>query len=305
MRARAVYCSGCQMWEVMESDSPPDVHICTRCIEMELLRDRIRNLEQQLDDLRLVRESEEVIDRSYREVVTDKWVTLRMDKGQRQGRVSTPVSVHLENKYSCLSTVGVDSLPGSSDSGRASGTETGPVAQKGREKKRRAIVIGDSILRGSDRRFCGRSQETRMVVCLPSARVSDVSQRVQDILKSEGEEPEVVVHIGTNDIGKKREEVLKGEFRELGGELRKRAKKVTISGLLPVPRDSESRNGARWRINAWLKDWCSGQGFKFLDHWDLFCGRCDLYRKDGLPLNPRGTNILVGRFANASGETLN
>ena len=39
---------------------------------MGLQRDRIRYLEQQLDDLRLVRESEEVIERSYREVVTPK-----------------------------------------------------------------------------------------------------------------------------------------------------------------------------------------------------------------------------------------
>ena len=233
------------------------------------------------------------------------WVTVRSGKGQRQGLESTLVAVHLGNKYSCLSTVGGDSLPGGSNSSWASGTETSPVAQKGKEKKRRAVVIGDSIVRGSDRRFCGRSQETRMVVCLPGARVWDVSERVQDILKWEGEEPEVVVHIGTNDIGRKREEVLKGEFRELGGELRRRTAKVTISGLLPVPRDSESRNGARWRINAWLKDWCRGQGFKFLDHWDLFWGRCDLYKKDGLHLNPRGTNILAGRFAKATGETLN
>ncbi|XP_055498195.1 uncharacterized protein LOC129701166 [Leucoraja erinacea] len=311
MRARAVYCSGCQMWEVMESECPPDVHICARCVEMGLLRDYVRNLEQQLDDLCLLRESEEVIESSYREVVTprpreaDNWVTVRKGNGQWQGLVSTPVTVHLENKYSCLSKGGGDSLPGGNDSGRASGTKTGPVAQKGEEKKRRTIVIWDSIVRGLDRRFCGRRQETRMVVCLPGTRVRDVSERVQDILKWEGEEPEVVVHIGTNDIGRKREAVLKGEFRELGRELRRRTAKVTISGLLPVPRDSESSNGARWRINEWMKDWCSGYGFKFLDHWELFWGRCDLYRKDGLHLNSRGTNILAGRFAKATGETIN
>ena len=209
------------MWEVREADSPPDVHICARCVEMGLLKDCVRNLEQQLEDLRLVRENEEVIDRSYREVVTprpreaDKWVTVRKGKGQRQGLESTPVAVHLENRYSCLSSIGADSLPGGSNSGRASGTENSPDAQKG-SKKRRAIVIGDSIVRGSDWRFCGRSRETRMVVCLPGARVSDVSERVEKILKREGEEPDVVVHIGTNDIGRKREEVLKGEFRELG-----------------------------------------------------------------------------------------
>ena len=135
-----------------------------------------------------------------------------------------------------------------------------------------------------------------MVVCLPGARVRDVTERVQDSLKWEGEEPEVVIHIGTIDIGRKREEALKGEFRELGGELSGRTAKVTLSGLLPVPRDSESRNGARRRINAWLKHWCRGQGFNFPDHWDLFWGMCDLYKKDGLHLNPRGTNYPGGEI---------
>ena len=129
MSARAVFGFGCQMWEVMRSDSSPDIHICARCVKMGLQRDRIRYLEQQHDDLHLVREGEEVIERSYREIVTpqpqeaDMWVTVRRGKGQMQGLESTPVAVHLGNKYSCLSTVGRDSLPGVSKSGRASGTQ--------------------------------------------------------------------------------------------------------------------------------------------------------------------------------------
>ena len=129
------------------------------------------------------------------------------------------MAVHLENRYSCLSSIGADSLPGGSKSSRASGTQNGPGAQKC-SKKRRAIVIGDSTVRGSDWRFCGRSRETRMI-----ARVSDVSERVEKILKREGEEPNVVVHIGTNDIGRKREEDLKGEFRGLGGKVKEKDQK--------------------------------------------------------------------------------
>ena len=96
-----------------------------------------------------------------------------------------------------------------------------------------------------------------------------------------GEEPEVAVHISTADVGRKGEGVMEREYRELRRQLRRRNAKVVISGLLPVPRKSESRNGERWRMNAWLRDWSRGQGFRFLDHWDLFRGRCDLYKKDG------------------------
>ncbi|XP_059806258.1 uncharacterized protein LOC132381084 isoform X2 [Hypanus sabinus] len=63
-----------------------------------------------------------------------------------------------------------------------------------------AVVIADSVVRGTDRQFCGCRKETQMVICLPGARVRDVSDRVHNILKWEGEQPEVMVHIGTNDI---------------------------------------------------------------------------------------------------------
>ena len=311
MSGSIVNCSCCQMWEALESSSLRDHHVCSRCVELQYLRDRVRDLETQLDDLRMVREIEEDIERSYRQVVTpgprvtEKWVTVRNRKGKSQVLESTPVAVPLDNKYSCLSTVGGDSLPGGSNRDCGSGTESVPVAQKGRDKKRRTLVIGDSIVRGSDRRFCGRQKDTRMVVCLPGARVRDVSDRVQDILEWEGDQPEVVVHVGTNNIGRNSEEVLKREYRELGRKLRSRTTKVVISGLLPVPRDSEYRNRMRWRINVWLRDWSRGQGFRFLDHWDLFWARYDLYKKDGLHLNPRGTNILAGRFARTTGESLN
>ena len=133
----------------------------------------------------------------------------------------------------------------------------------------------------------------------------DVSDRVYDILVGEGKQLEVVIHVGTNDIGKKRDEVLKCEFRELGRRLKNRTSRVAFSGLLPVLRDSESKNWRRWQLNVWLRSWCKGQDFRFLDHWDLFWGRRDMYRLDGLHLNSRGSNILAGRFASMIRDGLN
>eukprot|EP00061_Rhincodon_typus_P004042 g21616.t1 len=55
----------------------------------------------------------------------------------------------------------------------------------------------------------------------------------------EGEQPGVMVHIGTNDVGGERTENVKNEYRELGWKLKSRTNKVVISGLLPVPCDNE------------------------------------------------------------------
>ena len=83
---------------------------------------------------------------------------------------------------------------------------------------------------------------------------------MQEILKGEGEQPEITVHIGPmTEVGKG--EVLKSEYRELGRTLKCRTSKVAISGLLPVPRASESRNRKIRQMNAWLESWCRGSLF--------------------------------------------
>jgi len=165
-----------------------------------------------------------VIERSYRDIVTPKnegsLVTVRSRKGKKQSVQGSPTVVPLNNKYTILDTVGRGDLPGVSHGDRVSGTESGSVAQKGKGENRRAIVMGNSIVRGTDRWICGRERDYQMVCCLPGARVHDISDRVFRILKGAGEQPEVVVHIGTNDIGKKRDEDVKNDFRELGWKLK-------------------------------------------------------------------------------------
>ena len=49
-----------------------------------------------------------------------------------------------------------------------------------------------------------------MVCCLPGARVRDISDRLERILEGGREDPVVVVHVGTNNIGKTRKEDLFG-----------------------------------------------------------------------------------------------
>jgi len=73
----------------------------------------------------------------------------------------------------------------------------------------------------------------------------------------------------------------------------------------PVTCASEARNRKIVQQNTWLKSWCRREGFRYLDHWDLFWDRWDLYKRDRLHLNWRGTNILAGRFARITLEGLN
>ncbi|XP_078255566.1 uncharacterized protein C8orf74-like isoform X1 [Rhinoraja longicauda] len=50
----------------------------------------------------------------------------------------------------------------------------------------RVVVVRDCIVRGTDRGFRGNKRDSRMVCCLPGARIQDVTDQVQSILKGEG-----------------------------------------------------------------------------------------------------------------------
>lgn len=80
---------------------------------------------------------------------------------------------------------------------------------------------------------------------------------------------------------------------------------MVISRVLPVLHAGEGKNREIGDLNVWLRSWCRKQGFRFLDHWDLFWDKGELYKRDRLHLNRRGTSILAGRFAIATQVGLN
>ena len=135
MAEKAVQCSSCRMFEVRDAVSVPADFTCGKCTHLQLLKNRVREQELELDELRIIREAEAVIDRSFRDVVTpkneDRWVTVR-GAGRKQSVQGSPVVVPLGNKYSALDTVEGDDLPVVSHGDRISSTESVPVAQKGR-----------------------------------------------------------------------------------------------------------------------------------------------------------------------------
>ncbi|XP_059832338.1 mucin-6-like [Hypanus sabinus] len=53
---------------------------------------------------------------------------------------------------------------------------------------------GDSIVSGTERRFCEQERDSRMDYYLLGARIRDILDRVLNILKWKGEQPEFVVH---------------------------------------------------------------------------------------------------------------
>jgi len=74
------------------------------------------------------------------------------------------------------------------------------------------------------------------------------------------EDPVVVVHVGTNNIGRNKLDVLFGEYRELGTKLKNRSSRVIISGLLPEARANWQREKKIREVNTWLKEGVGKRG---------------------------------------------
>lgn len=79
--------------------------------------------------------------------------------------------------------------------------------------------------------------------------------------------------------------------------MRKRTSKLIFSEILPVPRATPERQQELRKLNKWLRNWCSKQGFGFLENWPDFSVVYRLFSKDGLHLNGDGTALLGSKMA--------
>jgi len=63
-------------------------------------------------------------------------------------------------------------------------SQTAPrITTASAKKKRRVIVIGDSLLRGTEGLICRPDPSNREVCCLPGARVRDVAKKLPGLVQ--------------------------------------------------------------------------------------------------------------------------
>ena len=167
------------------------------------------------------------------------------------------------------------------------------------EEANEACIVGDSIVQGQLVEFCGRAPTKRKRFCIPGASVDDVAEAVDTVVEGVPANGIVIIHAGTNDLVRTRSEELMEKYRRMIRKYKEKTNNILISGILPRIDAVNTFYGKAFSINNRVKNLCSQEGIEFIDTWNDFYGKRELFTSDGLHLNTVGSARL-GRLINNS-----
>ena len=154
-------------------------------------------------------------------------------------------------------------------------------------KRNATTYVRDSIVRETDSRL---NKGEDVVVCLPGARIEHVIERVEKIM-GRGNGGTIMVQVGTNNADKEGTTVIVDKYRDLLNKTKEaRVGQIILSGILPVFGNMIGgyRNSKRMAINGMMKRLCKKEDVGYVDLWDSFVGKEEMYARDGLHLSGKG-----------------
>ncbi|KFP92027.1 hypothetical protein N311_01383, partial [Apaloderma vittatum] len=159
------------------------------------------------------------------------------------------------------------------------------------KKKRRVIVTGDSLLRGTEDPIRHLDLTHREVCCLPGARIKDMIKKLPGLVKPSDYYPLLVMQIDNDEIAERWPEAIKRDLRALGQMLEGSGAQVVFASIPSIMRkNSGSFNKVR-QINTWLKGWCQQSSFGFFNHGEIYMAP-GLLKPDGVQTMQKGKRIL-------------
>jgi len=91
-------------------------------------------------------------------------------------------------------------------------------------KKRRVIVVGDSLLKGTEGPICRTDPSHWEVCCLPGARVRHITRKLPSLVQ-----PITAFPCGWDEVAVHSPRMIKGDFRALGQLVRESGAQVIFS----------------------------------------------------------------------------
>ena len=165
-------------------------------------------------------------------------------------------------------------------------------------KRNTRIYVGDSIIRKTDSRL---SKGEDVVVGIPGTRIEHVTERVEKIM-GRGEGGTILVRVGTNNADTEVATAIVDKYMNLLKKTKEaRVGQIILSGILPVfgNRIDGYRNSKRMAINGMMKRLCKEEDVGYVDLWDSFMGKEDLYVTDDLHQSGKGAAVFAEGLSRA------
>ena len=113
-----------------------------------------------------------------------------------------------------------------------------------------------------------------------------MTEKVEQIT-GRGNEGSILVHDGTNNTDKEGKTAIVEKYSNLLKKMKQsRAGQIILSGMLPVfgNRIHGYRNSKRMAVNGMVKRLCKEEEVGYVNLWDSFVGKEEMYARDGLHL---------------------
>ena len=156
------------------------------------------------------------------------------------------------------------------------------------------LFVGDSIVRNLQINNSEVKKEVKKI-CKPGGKVENIHKTIKWNLvenKSLMDPDLVVVHVGTNDTSYRQTETIKDHFMDLHTEVKKKNKRLVVSGPLPTYNRGCNSFSRILALHTWLANWTEKNDIGFVNNFDSFWERKDLFKRDGLHPNKKGSTVL-------------
>ncbi|KAM7138764.1 uncharacterized protein RBU57_016504 [Macrochelys suwanniensis] len=296
---------------------------CDRCLLVESLRQQVEELQEEVARFWSIQIHEQFLDSVHVETAEvavpvhmtadtplveeemaqgGHWQLVTSGSRQCSTPAPNPATVVIGNRYALLDT-GEKESPPTAEEEKPRTPKAGKSAATTANRKRRVVVVGDPLLRGTEAPICRPDISSREVCCLPGARIRDVTEALSRIIRPSDYYPMLLIHVGTNDTARCDTEQIKSDYRALGVRVKDFGAQVVFSSILPVKGRGTGRDRCIVEVNAWLRRWCRQEGFGFLNHGMLI--QEGLLGRDGVHLSRRGKTLFGHRLANLVRRALN
>ena len=174
--------------------------------------------------------------------------------------------VPLSNRYEALNqpegvvSDDVGALPPSLPKVRRSAPRLKTASSK---KERRVLVVGDSLLRGTEGPICRPDPTHREVCCLPAARLRDISRKLPSLIRPSDYCPLLIVQAGSDGMADRSLRIIKNDFRRLGKLVGGAGIQVVFASIPLVAGTNTEMTRKSHLINAWLRAFAEVQVQKF------------------------------------------